>query len=288
MPSVEEQADWVEASCLFGVDDSSVFREDLRSALVESKQRVPKGKNPDKIVDDCLKEMSWRESTIPGIYPFRIHEDRVERVDDWENLPFYSFMLLMSIKSFYQTRKDRLSTLHVHSKLFEMLTTLSMKVHVTRSITFGFPRKGAVPRGLREALGFFSLLSHETMLERFDLRKCEKDAGVDVIAWRPIDNRSGQILFLIQCTIEEKWVNSGGKLSLQLWDDLINFTVPPIKAIAFPYVCHTEWVSSSDKCGFLLDRLRIASSLSSVSVRHLAGKLIHCCSDQFSYLEWFK
>jgi len=288
MPSVEEQADWVEASCLFGEDDSSVFREDLRTALAESKQRIPKGKAPDRIVEDSLKEMSWREATIPRLYPFRIYNDHVERIGDWQNASFYSFMLLLSIKSFYQSRKAKLVTVKAHSKLFERLATLSMKEHLARSIAFGFPRSGAIPRGLEKALVFFSHLSHETVAKRVDLRKCEKDAGVDVIAWYPIDNRSGQIVMLVQCTIEEKWINSGGKLSLGLWDDLINFVVTPIRALAFPYVCHTEWVYSSDQCGLLLDRLRIASTLSSISPRHFMSTLIQSCSDQLPQLRWFK
>ena len=72
------------------------------------------------------------------------------------------------------------------------------------------------------------------MREYPEIAENAKDEDVDVIAWRPIDSRSGQIILLIQCTIERDWRRSAAKIDYEIWKNIMNLATPPRKGFGFP------------------------------------------------------
>jgi len=290
MPTVEEKADWAEASCIFGMD-TSVFREDLLGALEESRKHP----RPGRAVDDIWKEIDWRRTVIPQHYPFELLGDRIARSGDYQKWLHYSFMLLFSTDAFYKREKEKRATRKVSSKIFERLTAVCLKQYLARSIVFGFPREGGVPKSLKQALKFVSQTSCETLRENPQLRRCSKDVGADVIAWHPMDSRSGQVIIMVQCTVEEDWYEHAlcNKSKLDYWDEIIQFSVLPCKAVAIPYVCHTDWFVNSRSCGMLLDRLRLSSLIfhsvdNACSKLYMRKKIFDYCEKQRQTLKWLE
>jgi len=91
-------------------------------------------------------------------------------------------------------------------------------------------------------------------------------AGVDIIAWRNFDPRKGQIVILVQCASGKNWRKKGGDIKPKLWNQLVFWTVDPIKALTFPYAfdfdspeAEDEWIYCAYDAGLLLDRLRLAT-----------------------------
>ena len=281
LPNANIQADWAEASCLLG-NDTSVSRAEFEIALTEFGYD-----NSELVIGNIWAEIGWRKSVIPKYYPIDIHYNRIERNRSWQNILSYSFMLLLSTSSFYESTKLRQREQGTLSKLFERLATAALKRYLTRSINIGSPREGRMPRSLFQSLELFCDFSNEVMRERPEITHYAKDEGVDVIAWNPIDVRSGQVVLLIQCTIEKNWPRSTNKINLDTWKNIVNFAATPSKALAFPYVCRSQWKNWSTRGGILFDRLRLASFFPMTSRIYLRKKTSEWCERQISRLRWF-
>ena len=133
----------------------------------------------------------------------------------------------------------------------------------------------------------FNLGSPPAIRDKPEFTHYAKDEGVDVIGWKPIDGRAGQLILLTQCTIEKKWSDSTQKIDLDTWANIVNFTTKPQKALAFPYVCHSQWKTLSTKGGILLDRLRLVSLFPMVSTLYLRKKITNWSTLQIGCLNWF-
>lgn len=281
MPNAAVQADWVEASCLFG-RDSSISHALIESALAESGSE-----KSELIVEDIWGELESRKSILPN-YPFNIQDTLIQRISRWEDSPHYSFMLLLAINFFYESTKIRQNNQRVPSKLFERLVSIALKKYMRQSINIGSPREGRISRSLKQSLKFFCGLCNESMQEKPEITHYAKDEGVDVIAWDPIDCRSGQVILLVQCTIERDWTRSCDKINLDTWKHIVNFATTPEKAVAFPYVCNEQWKNWSTRGGILFDRLRLVSMLSSMSTIYLRRKILEWSNAQVTNLKWFE
>jgi len=172
-------------------------------------------------------------------------------------------MLLISCHNFFpNTRIRKWAQI---SKLFENLVAVSMKNYLGHAIKIGSPRNVGVPKGFTKCIGHVCSVLNESrgVSPRIHWKK---DGGVDVIAWRPFDDRSGQVVLLVQCTSGKGWNKKICDISLRTWDRWIHFAAVPITALAFPFVFNTgsprsrdQWLDFSCKGGILLDRLRLAS-----------------------------
>lgn len=282
LPDANVQADWAEASCLFG-DDASISRANFEIALSESGYN-----NSEEIINNIWAETDWRKNIIPDYYPFNILYGRIEKRKNWEEVLPYSFMLLLSTNFFYESTKNRKRELRTSSKLFERLTAVALKKYLSRSINIGSPREGRMPRSLKQSIQIFCNLSNEALRRKPEITHYAKDEGVDVIAWSPIDSRSGQIILLTQCTVEKNWTKSTDKINLDTWRNIVNFTAIPQKALAFPYVCHAQWKNWSTRGGILFDRLRLVSLFPMTSTIYLRKPITNWCTSQISRLKWFE
>jgi hypothetical protein len=283
LANVSVEADWVEVSCLFG-RDATISREELTAALTAEEYDDDEA---DSIIEDSFGEIDRRRIILGDFYPVCVDRTRVVRLCEWKESLSYSFMLLLATNSFHKSMKIRDEERATPSKLFERLTAVALKNYLRRSINIGSPRDGRMAANLKAALVFFCKVSNERIWERPEIHDHAQDEGVDVIAWSPLDSRSGQLILLTQCTIERDWVKSGVKLDLATWEKIMNFATPPHKAMAFPHVCSSQWKQHTTRCGMLFDRLRIASLFPMTSERYLRAKIIGWATQQISRLEWF-
>lgn len=282
MPRVEGQADWAEASCLFG-DNPEVYFEDLRGTLVGSR----KHRHVNNRIDDIWRELDWRKNTLGAHYPFKLFDDHFKRLGDWSKWLPYSYMLLLSINGFYKNEREKRETAKASSRPFLKFVSDGLKAYLPKSIMFDFPREGTVPKEIFPALEFVCEKIGENLHEKPSLRRKEKDAGVDLFVWHPIDSRSGKIILLVQCTVEENWFNSRTKIELERWVDIIRFAADPQKALAIPYVCHADWHAWSRSGGVIFDRLRL-SRLFSKNKISLRQDILRFCALQIKTLHWYQ
>jgi hypothetical protein len=282
LPNSSIQADWAESACLFG-KDPSVSRAELDAALTSFGYRYP-----ESIINNIWAEITWRRRVIPHIYPINVHFDFIERRSDWKDSFPYSFMLLLSTNFFYGSTRIEGKNQKMAAKLFERFVSVVLKEYLPRSINIGSPREGRMDRSLKRSLEFFCSISSEVMQDRPQIEHYAKDEDVDVICWNPIDIRSGQIIMLVQCTIEKHWHRSADKIDIDSWKKIVDFAATPCKALAFPYVCRlSEWKTRSTRGGILFDRLRLHSFFSTTSTMYLRKRIIEWSQRQIDSLRWF-
>ena len=289
MPTVTMKADWIEASCLFG-KDTSVSRTDaavaLESGYSEDDSRIT------SFVEDAFGEIERRKSLTKD-YPFEVYSNKVTRQGHWWDYIGYSFMLLLSTNFFYKQTRLTNENRGIPTKLFEGLTTSAVNKYLPASLNIGWPRT-TMHKDLDKALQFFCEISYENMREKPEIADKAKDEDVDIIAWAPLDKRSGQIVLLVQCTIEKDWRKSAAKIDPKTWRNIINFATTPRKALAFPQVCSLAyWKYQSTKSGILLDRLRLVSLFSAGRPPYpdktmcLTSKILEWSIEQTEKLQWF-
>lgn len=283
LANVSVSADWVEVSCLFG-RDAVISRAELTAALTAEEYNDDEA---DSIIEDSFGEIDRRRIILGGFHPVGVEGTRVIRLCDWRESLSYSFMLLLATNSFHRSMRIRDEERATPSKLFERLTAVALKKYLRRSVNIGSPREGRMAANLREALDFLCKASNEEIYERPEIHNHAQDEGVDVVAWNPLDCRSGQLVLLAQCTIERDWINSGVKLDLATWEKIMNFATPPHKALAFPHVCSSQWKIHTTRCGILFDRLRIASLFPMTSGSYLRARIEEWSIQQIDRLEWF-
>ena len=94
--------DWIEGSILFDENKNAFSVMDVTDVLVDS------GIYDDQdfamqIVGDAWRELGCRLNRITPMKPFSITYPRVEpRIDSWEDVPAYSFCVLLSLGRCYQ------------------------------------------------------------------------------------------------------------------------------------------------------------------------------------------
>lgn len=284
LPALSMQADWIEASCLFG-KDRYVSRSEASVALESSGSF--RDYQINRVIGNAFEEIKRRQSLLKD-YPFYLDRNGISRVGTWNDFCAYSFMLLLSINHFYKQTQLNNTNRGKPVKLFEALTTLALNKYFPASINIGWPRD-TIPKDFIEALKFFCQISNESIQEKPLLSQSPKDEDVDVISWNPIDTRSGQVILLAQCTIEKDWQRSGAKILITSWEKIVNFATTPSRALAFPQVCDlSQWKYQSGKCGILLDRLRLVSLFKPDETKCVSIKINDWSRQQITNLRWFE
>ena len=168
-----------------------------------------------------------------------------------------------------------------------------MGKYLGSAVNTGAPRQLGLPRTFGKCLDQICELTGEHRGPRDPLLPVRKDAGVDVISWRPLDSRPGQVILLVQCAAGEKWHDKTNDINLDVWKKLVDFAANPVKALAFPSVYITStaeqekrWIAYSWAGGILLDRLRIASWFPRSTRSPIWSEMSAWCQCQIERLPW--
>lgn len=281
LPNIIVAADWAEISTLFGKKpfvSLSDIRAKLEAADVEEVEIW---------VEDILHEIRRRHSIAPEVHPIKVTAEGIERIKKtWRDAFAYAFMVLLSCNSFYKSTKLTESQWKKPAKLFEQLSTIALERYVAgKAINTGSPRIGTVPERFVPCLDFIAGCTNEPRGRIKTFSAWSQDEHVDIIAWRPFDERCNQVILLAQCTAGEGWRKKLGEISINTWQEYVDFATTPVRAFAFPHVCdNDDWYRVSKAAGVLLDRLRIASFVPASS--DLKRELNDWSSKQLEGLPW--
>lgn len=282
----ETEADWAELSCL--LKGNSISRSEIESILEEANVQ-----DIEDTLGNIWQQIEWRHSRFPRCHPVNASAGRLERTRTWKRGLSYVFMLLLSCHTFYQSTKIRGNRWKETSKLFERLVTNAMQGYLGYAVNIGAPRQADLPGNFDKCVDHLCRLTKEHKGLKDPLVHWRKDAGVDVVVWRPFDDRCGQVILLVQCAAGEKWYEKINEIDLKKWGRLVHFAADPIRALAFPKVysissmeSEDRWVDYSCSGGILLDRLRITAFASGILEPNLRNEITAWCSRQINGLQW--
>jgi len=236
-----------------------------------------------------MQELNWRKTTIGVEYPFTIRDDNIVK-RDWEEHLAYSFQLLLSTHKLFQPTSINTSsrTWNDTAKLFERFVTVALKNYLGNSFNIGWPRKGGVPRSFLRCLEFASRVMKERPGPFRWRPHWTGDQGVDVIAWGRLDNRSGKVISLINCAAGDDWDEKLHEVIVELWKNYIEFTVDPLKGMAFPFICRNSWDRSTSVGGILYDRLRLTYLFEKNKTLYLRREIKDWSQTQINNLPWIE
>lgn len=212
-------------------------------------------------------------------YPFKIDGNSVTVQPNAERC-IYTFLALLSWFG-----KDAGPTGASGEKLFEELCGCAAASYLggpdphVKWFVFGFPRR-TQPKGFKDALDALCKAMGEGEGHRQGRAKLphEKDAKLDVVAWREFnDLRQGKLITFGQCATGADWVGKVSELPPPVdWCTTWMADRPsawPFRSFFVPHrVDRTNWFDTCVKAGILHDRCRI-SSLSSAVDEELRDKL---------------
>ncbi|MHA1676848.1 MAG: hypothetical protein ACTSU6_06690 [Candidatus Njordarchaeales archaeon] len=261
LSKINEISDWLELSCLFDDIDDSISRSELYSYFDE--KDIVDEDDIDETIDAIYAEIKYRQYVANNLYPFKIENNCIVRKIVWVDNLAYAFMLLLSTHSLYEVTEIPRGGWYSPSKLFEKIVTSSLRADFNRAINIGSPRARGHIRKFPNCVRYLVEVTNEPIGPSLGATGREQDESADIIAWKRYDNRSGQVIILVQCASGEEKVTKRKELRVRAWRDVINFTVDPLLGYAIPHIItdNSEWFDISYDGGIIYDRLRIISLL---------------------------
>ena len=272
-----ELADWLELNALIGTA-GQVSLDNLRDALRSgSLGSEPRSSNEEKsarleaIAAGVHSEITDRMNRTKSAYPFRLQGSSLERAirRNSRHLSTYAFCLMLSFVSW----DDRKISGYFPDRVFEEISCLVARRYIEgKAIRFGSPRVSSVlPGGFGDAVEKLCTRIGEGAGFRDEYATgSEKDAGLDVVAWKPIDERPGKLLMFGACATGDNWVRKLTELQPQEFCTLYmksNVSPAPAKAFFTPWsISRASWEAYSGRAGVLFDRCRVSRFVPKLTV----------------------
>lgn len=252
-------ADWAESAMFIEhrqYMSRSILRHRLRTAL------STEGDEIDLAVDLLLSEVARRDQIASQTYPFN------ETVEGFacKGIPdeaLYEFLLWLSVSPRYR-QENR------YREIDEPFDTLVKQALIrclgpnAKGVRFAFPSSDGRPSGFPEAVHWLAQLLNLSSGAAIP-RPRVKDGGVDIVAWRPFkDRRTGFIVVLCQCTVEENWSPKAKDIVVGKWNGWIDFGLNPLTVLAIPFavpMAFDRWDELRRTVNIVLDRLRLCELL---------------------------
>lgn len=231
-------ADWVE---LFVTSN----QEDISKSRVRSFIEQQSGTEPsDSDIDNIWLELEHRQFLYGDNPPYTVDCDLIVSVLDWNECPEYLTCLIFSL---YGNPDDSITG----GRIFEKISNEAIRNFIGgKSIIFGAPSSISVEE--------LAIELNEKFVSEFPTRRNDRD--LDIVAWKPFgDNRSSQVVILIQCAAGHNWKSKLNQLSLDAWTKYIHFACTPIRGFSLPLILSnsSDLFERSMDGGLILDRSRI-------------------------------
>ena len=240
--------------------------EDLKSALNQSSSEGDLAEEDSDLafdealetrVADAAEEIDRRSAIIGEGYPFSFNGTVVTASNAWDDEALaYVFLLLMSAEGLPGLDNGR--------RLFEQVVTAALGQYLTgESLRFGFPHRTPVPSHPDDAVNYLAEQIGQRRIFTRQVRKNEKDMGVDAVAWKRFsDGLPTKVVLLANCSTGANWSSKLGELSIEKWKRMIDFGCDPVQVFAVPWIPSPEdWLNIVDFGNMVLDRARTASLL---------------------------
>jgi hypothetical protein len=272
-----DHADWLELEALLAADRNSSI-QDLASALrrtgsgEEVEDERPEdppsadrgGETLEPLMEAAFAEVEDRAKACGGAYPFQLENSAIQGNRGTRNA-LYVFLLLLS-----NFGKDAGPKGINVAQLFEEISEVAIKNclggerNEVRTYQFGFPRR-LKPSGFEAAVDDLCLdLGEGSRSRARPTTKDQKDAALDLIAWRPFpDGRTSKVMAWGQCATGDDWREKLTQLQPSAWASSWMADMPtvlPLRAFFMPHRERAErWDVTARGSGVLFDRCRIAS-----------------------------
>jgi hypothetical protein len=269
-------ADWLELQALAARDRNSSM-QDFASALrstgsseqLEDEGAAEEiddrgGETTEPIAAAAFAEIEDRCTGCGGHYPFELGEDFLQLKGKGRGAA-YVFLLLLSTFG-----KDAAPAKLNAPQLFEELSAVALgnclggQRNGVKTYHFGFPRRVGPP-GFQEAVDKLCLSTGEgTACKDRPTRKDQKDAALDLVAWRPFpDGRRAIVMAWGQCATGANWDGKLSEMQPAEWSAAWLRDRPvvlPLRTFFMPHcVADERWEPNALKGGVLFDRCRIAA-----------------------------
>jgi len=234
----------------------------------ELRSHFPSGQGPAATeINLAFAEIEQRARSAKGVYPYHISDGGVVRVEALLT-PAYDLMSLLSMESTPMriqgdyTESDPLFDAVVREAAAKFLGSEG------RSLIFGWPARDGRPTDFGAAVTWVGrqIGVPDGVLDR---PTEEKDAGVDVISWRPFgDRRTGFPVYLFQNTLRADYVNKAREVVPSMWHQWLRLPRLPSTGFAIPFVVpqgDDRWQKLTYSADVVMDRLRIAKEISLLS-----------------------
>ncbi len=264
-----ELADRLELSALFGRSGQASLTEIIDGLRI--------GSLGSSVEEGHEQRTNWLEETAAGIrteieyrsrhtkadYPFRLRGSSLERRgrSGGFSASTYAFCLMLSVIPWEERREAG----YFPERIFEDISCEAAEVYLSgKSLRFGWPRKGnGIPSNFGQAVATLC----RRIGEGDGYRDCdatgdEKDAGLDVVAWGPVDDRPGKIVLFGACATGKNWESKLHQLQpLSFCETYVRGRITPAPARAFftPHVVpRRRWGLYTSNAGMLFDRCRLS------------------------------
>jgi hypothetical protein len=234
----------------------------------ELRSYFPSGQGPAAAqINLAFGEVENRATLVGKPYPYRVSDSGIIRVES-DLTPVYDLMTLLSVESTPMrsegdyTESDPLFDAVVREAAAQALGPEG------RALIFGWPPRDGRPSDFGQAVSWVGgqMGIADGVLDR---PTEDKDAGVDVIAWRAFgDGRTGYPVYLFQNTIQADYANKAREVVPEMWHEWLRFGHIPGTGFAIPFAVppgDDRWQKLAFSAGIVLDRLRIAKQLDSVT-----------------------
>lgn len=275
----EEHADWLEYCTLRSAEGGTSIRQFMRDLSAAGTGEVIDIWEHEE--GSPLEEMLGAEGTAEsafeelherylacggkdGAYPFHVEENSL-LLGGRPETSVYTFLLLLS-RLGREAGPPEIDA----AELFEDISARAAERYLggsrsnARAVVFGFPRK-VLPKGFAPALdALCSQLGEGEGHRTSPKTKDEKDARLDIVAWRDFqDKRPGKLIAFGQCATGSQWRTKLTDLPPTTdWCDLWMrglVTVSPIRLFCVPHrVDRENWLHTGRLGGILFERCRIA------------------------------
>jgi len=269
-------ADWLELQALSARDRNSSM-QDFASALrstgsseeLEDEGAAQEiddrgGETTEPIAEAAFAEIEDRSTGCDGGYPFALGNDFLQLKGPGSGA-VYVFLLLLS-----RFGKDAAPAGLNAPQLFEEVSAVALRSCLggprnrVQTYHFGFPRRVGPP-GFQAAVGELCRRTGEGTESRArPTRKDQKDAALDLVAWRPFpDGRRAMVMAWGQCATGSNWDGKLSEMQPADWSAAWLRDRPvvlPLRTFFMPHCLIDEhWEEKALRGGVLFDRCRIAA-----------------------------
>ena len=259
-------ADWAELQVLYSkathISWESIRTEVDVEGLLEGGEEdgsITPDQASQSLIADAIREIRRRMDNGGKGYPFRSGQNGLELRQGINRQTPYAFCLMVSDRDYWKPGDPS-------ARMFEHLAREALQSYLKGSaVRFGAPRD-APEQQIIVALQMLEEQTGDPFRGAYPIKSTDKDLGLDVVGWKDFDDGEiSKILVYMQCATGEDWPKKRGDLDLGpggVWNKIMDWTTPPVKAMAIPYVVPpgNEWERVTPGL-LLIDRLRISSLL---------------------------
>jgi len=203
-------------------------------------------------IDDVIEELERRLILYGKNRPYEIYKKKKVKslfVDKENNLHY--------LYTLYYALYGGGSVTTSISNLFEEIVDNAVKNYLNTSLSlitsFGQNTcnlKNKIPE-IRDAI-------KESIGNIDNMPKMVKDGGIDIITYKPLDDRGNQLIILTDATIGKNWRLKRVNHIIEHWREYIHFKVCPYTSLAIVHVVEPEeFHTMSKENGLIFDRCRI-------------------------------